>query len=180
MLLFIDPSVVGKRLTSARRIRGLTRKQVGEALDVSETTIAELEDGTRRPEARELYALSRLYGRPLGDLIRPVHEYDPAVVAECLATHAMNPAVTKREHERNVQRCEDVSYWYVELTRMLGYSEDVELGATLRDRYESLAARAYAESLISEGQLARILATDRVSAVWVARERLRHLSNSVE
>ena len=38
-------------------------------------------------------------------------------------------------------------------------------------RYETLAIRAFDEALISEGQLARMLATDRVTAARLAMER---------
>jgi Zn-dependent peptidase ImmA (M78 family) len=45
--------------------------------------------------------------------------------------------------------------------------------AALPFRYETLAARAFADALISEGQLARMLDTDRISAVLLANERSR-------
>lgn len=170
----IDPVVLGERLASARRVRGLTQQQAAEALGVTQTSIANMEEGDRMPQARELYALSRLYGRQLGDLIRTVRDdVNPALFAQCLTARAKEPSATEGESERHIQHCEDFGYWYTELEEMVGSSVDAGACPTLQDRFEVLAARAFAEALISEGQLARMLATDRISALQIVKERLR-------
>ncbi len=171
-LLSVSPEVIGERLARARRIRGLTQEQAAEALEVTQAMIAEVEKGDRHPRARELYALSRLYERPIGSLVRPIRDdANSDLMAQCLAAYAKDSMTTERE--RNTQHCEDFSYWYAELEEMVGSTPVEEPHATMYDRFEVLAARAFAEALISEGQLARILETDRISALQFGKERLR-------
>lgn len=97
------------------------------------------------------------------------------MLIQCLAAFAADSTATERERAQYTQRCEDIGYWYVALEEMLGPSGDEGTHATMQDRFEVLAARAFADALISEGQLARILATDRIAAVRIATSRLRDL-----
>lgn len=67
----IDPVMLGERLAQARKAAGFTQQQVADALGVARTTITAMEAGQRRPRASELSQLARLYGRRVGELVRP-------------------------------------------------------------------------------------------------------------
>lgn len=67
----IDPQLLGKRLSVARKRRGLTQDQVAEHLGVSRPTFIAIEKGTRLPRADELLKLAELYGRSVHELVRP-------------------------------------------------------------------------------------------------------------
>lgn len=54
----------GKRLTQARKARGLTAVSLAEMVDVSQTTISLYEKGTQKPRQEILDRLSRVLNRP--------------------------------------------------------------------------------------------------------------------
>lgn len=78
----IDPAALGPRLANARKARGLTQGQAAAALGVGRTTVTAMEKGERRPRAAELVRLAALYGRGVGELVRPAptEEVDAFVV----------------------------------------------------------------------------------------------------
>lgn len=78
----IDPATIGARLAHARKARGLTQQQAAETLGVARTTVTAMEKGERRPRAAELVRLATLYGRRVGELVRPAptEEVDGFVV----------------------------------------------------------------------------------------------------
>lgn len=113
----IDPRVIGQRLSDARRARRLTQQQAAAALGVARTTITAMEQGVRRPRASELVTLARLYGRNIGDLVRPDKEHRaPGFVVQL--RNARGPS--DLEAEADIQRFEDLCRWYVELETLLG------------------------------------------------------------
>ena len=117
-LMSIEPAVIGERLAAARRARGLTQQQAADALGIGRTTITAIEKGDRRPRAVELFTLARLYGRQLGELLRPLHQQEsPSFVVQFRAEIA--PEVESAQEE-DVQRFERLCRWYVELEAMLG------------------------------------------------------------
>jgi Zn-dependent peptidase ImmA (M78 family)/DNA-binding XRE family transcriptional regulator len=67
----IDPRVLGRRLTEARKARGLTQQAAADHLGCSRPTFTGIEKGTRRPTPEELVKLAGLYGRTLHELLRP-------------------------------------------------------------------------------------------------------------
>lgn len=66
-----DPQEIGKRLQEARAACGKTQQEVAGFLGVARTTITAIEKGERRIQAGELVRLAGLYGRSLGELLRP-------------------------------------------------------------------------------------------------------------
>jgi Zn-dependent peptidase ImmA (M78 family)/transcriptional regulator with XRE-family HTH domain len=117
-LMSIEPKVIGERLAAARRARGLTQQQAADALGIGRTTITAIENGDRRPRAAELFTLARLYGRQLGELLRPLREQEgPSFIVQFRAELA--PEVEAAQEE-DVQRFERLCRWYVELETMLG------------------------------------------------------------
>jgi Zn-dependent peptidase ImmA (M78 family)/DNA-binding XRE family transcriptional regulator len=117
-LMSIEPKVIGERLAAARRARGLTQQQAADALGIGRTTITAIEKGDRRPRAAELFTLVRLYGRQLGEVLRPLREQEgPSFVVQFRAE--ITPGVESAQEE-DVQRFERLCRWYVELETMLG------------------------------------------------------------
>jgi len=67
----IDPHPLAEALRKARKDSGLTQADAAEIIGASRTTVTAIEKGERRVKADELIALSRAYGRQVGDLVRP-------------------------------------------------------------------------------------------------------------
>lgn len=60
---------INEKLAELRRAKGLTQKELAEALHVSRQAISRWEVGTAVPSLDNLTYLSRLYGVPLDDLV---------------------------------------------------------------------------------------------------------------
>lgn len=140
-LLSVDPAVMGERLASARRARGLTQQQASEAIGVARTTITAMEKGERRPRATELYTLARLYGRQIGDLVRPLREGEsPSFVIQFRAVRAADSPAHASKREQDIQRFEDFCRWYADLEEMLDaplpmrYPEHYDISRSDADR----------------------------------------------
>lgn len=148
-MMTVDPKVVGERLALARRARGLTQQQAAEALGVARTTITAMEKGDRRPQAAELFVLARLYGRQLGDLVRPLREGEtPGFVVQFRAALAGESAATESKRAQDIQRFESFCRWYVELEQMLDaplptrYPEQYDVAGTNPERAADAVATA--------------------------------------
>jgi len=148
-LMSVDPEVIGERLASARRARGLTQQHAAEALGVARTTITAMEKGDRRPRASELFTLARLYGRSLGDLVRPLREGEtPSFVVQFRAAHAGVTPATESKREKDIQRFEELCRWYVDLERMLDaplpvrHPEEYDISGTSPERAAEAVATA--------------------------------------
>lgn len=148
-MMTVDPKVVGERLALARRARGLTQLQAAEALGVARTTITAIEKGDRPPRASELYTLARLYGRQLGDLVRPLREGEtPAFVVQFRAALAGESAAAESKRAQDIQRFESFCRWYVELEQMLDaplpmrYPEEYDIAGTNPERAAEAVATA--------------------------------------
>lgn len=117
----IDPRVIGQRLGDARRARRLTQQQAAAALGVARTTITAMEHGVRRPRASELVTLARLYGRNIGDLVRPDRGHRaPGFVVQLRNARGPSDLVSEAEREADIERFENLCRWYVELENLLG------------------------------------------------------------
>ena len=117
----IDPAVIGERLADARRARRLTQKQAAEAIGVARTTITAIEQGVRAPRASELLTLARLYGRQVGDLVRPIRaEPAPSFVVQFRAARGPAAVIPDEERDADSRRFEELCRWYVELEELVG------------------------------------------------------------
>lgn len=148
-MVSVEPKVVGERLALARRARGLTQQQVAEALGVARTTVTAMEKGDRRPQAAELFTLARLYGRQLGELVRPLREGEtPGFVVQFRAALAGDSAATDSKRAQDIQRFESFCRWYVELEQMLDaplpirYPEEYDIAGTNPERAAEVVAAA--------------------------------------
>jgi Zn-dependent peptidase ImmA (M78 family)/transcriptional regulator with XRE-family HTH domain len=170
-LMSVDPQVIGERLASARRARGLTQQQAAAALRVARTTITAMEKGERRPRASELYTLARLYGRQIGDLVRPVREGEsPSFVVQFRAARVEDTPANASKREQDIQRFEDFCRWYVDFEEMLDsplptrYPEEYDVSGTNPDRAAADVAAAERNRLgLGDGpvgDLLSILETD--------------------
>lgn len=60
---------IGDRIRKARKARGLTQKQLGEASGTSEITIRQYETGKRQPRIKQLRAVASALGVNITDLV---------------------------------------------------------------------------------------------------------------
>jgi Zn-dependent peptidase ImmA (M78 family)/DNA-binding XRE family transcriptional regulator len=67
----LDPKVLGRRLTEARKSRGVTQEDAAKHIGCSRPTFIAIEKGTRLPKAEEIVKLASLYGRKVSDIVRP-------------------------------------------------------------------------------------------------------------
>jgi Zn-dependent peptidase ImmA (M78 family)/transcriptional regulator with XRE-family HTH domain len=112
----IDPEIIGERLSDARRARRLTQQQAANELGVARTTITAMEKGERRPRATELVTLARLYGRPIGEFVRPESVFQPNFIVQFRAVKGVDQAGGMPD----IQRFGELCRWYVELEEQLG------------------------------------------------------------
>lgn len=116
----IDPTVIGERLADARRARRLTQQQAATALGVARTTITAIEGGVRPPRATELRTLAGLYGRQVGDLVRPDRDQpSPNFVVQFRTVRGPASAIPDDERDADSLRFEELCRWYVELEELV-------------------------------------------------------------
>ena len=61
-----------EKLQELRKSRGLTQEELAEALFVSRTAISKWESGTSDPSTSNLFALAKLYGISVEELLKEV------------------------------------------------------------------------------------------------------------
>ena len=116
----LDPTVIGVRLTEARKARGLTQQQVADELGVARTTLTAMEAGERRPRAAELVQLATLYGRNLGELVRAARKPPTADLVVQFRT-ARTPAGSERDAalDGDIQVFQQLCADFLELEELL-------------------------------------------------------------
>lgn len=62
---------LGEALKARRTAAGFTQEYVAEALGVSRQAVSKWENGASEPSTANLMALSKLYGLPVDELLRP-------------------------------------------------------------------------------------------------------------
>ena len=62
---------LGEALKAWRTAAGFTQEYVAEALGVSRQAVSKWENGASEPSTANLMALSKLYGLPVDELLRP-------------------------------------------------------------------------------------------------------------
>jgi Zn-dependent peptidase ImmA (M78 family)/transcriptional regulator with XRE-family HTH domain len=116
----VNPVELGARLQQARKAAGITQQAAADHLEMARTTITAIEKGTRRIQPSELARLAGLYGREVGELLRPGKPVEPLIV-QLRSTLAPGRAALPglEEHAGELQRlAED----YIALERICGAS----------------------------------------------------------
>jgi Zn-dependent peptidase ImmA (M78 family)/DNA-binding XRE family transcriptional regulator len=116
----IDPVELGARLQQARKATGITQQAAADHLEVARTTITAIEKGNRRVQPSELARLAGLYGRSIGELLRPGKPVEPLIV-QLRATLAPAQAALP-ELEQHAGELQRLAEDYVELERICGAS----------------------------------------------------------
>src|SRR3954454_3514163 len=84
------PSQLGRRLRAIRLGKGLGLRELARRLDLSPSSISQIETGKIRPSVRTLYALASEFGVTVDALLfdggAPAHEAPPASDAGPVAT----------------------------------------------------------------------------------------------
>jgi Zn-dependent peptidase ImmA (M78 family)/transcriptional regulator with XRE-family HTH domain len=124
----IDAAVIGDRLAAARKARGMTQQRAAEELQVARTTVVAMEKGKRRPKVAELVRLASLYGRPVGDFLRPSPMREPdGFIVQFRAARAPADSPINDQREADIRRFKDLCERYLDL--------EVLTGARLPSRY---------------------------------------------
>jgi transcriptional regulator with XRE-family HTH domain len=77
----ITPAELSRRLRAAREACQLTQEEVARHLEVSRSTVAQIEGGKRAVSSLELDRLAYLYGRDIRELLAESFEEEDALVA---------------------------------------------------------------------------------------------------
>lgn len=67
----ITSEELGKRIMDARRAAQMTQVDLADVLDLDRSAIARIENGNRKVDSLELYALSEAVGCPVEELLEP-------------------------------------------------------------------------------------------------------------
>ena len=110
----IDPRALGRRLQEARKARGLTQKEVAEALDIARTTVTAIEKGERRIRAEELVRLADVYGRAVSDFVSSRETAQDFAVQFRTSLAGLDSPTSRQDMQRSVyefqRRCEDYRF----------------------------------------------------------------------
>ena len=115
----MEAEELGRRLRVMREARGLSQQAVAGALGLSRTAVTQLEAGNRSVSTLELTKLSRLYLRPVADILREgARDEDEDVL---IALYRVAPGLEQdpSTHEQ-VARCVSLCREGVRLERLLG------------------------------------------------------------
>lgn len=117
----IDPATMGERLAEARRARRLTQQQAAEEVGVARTTLTAMEKGDRRPRPAELLRLAQLYGRRVGDLVRPSPAAgEPSFMVQFRASRVPASEASNESRDADIGRFQELCRDYAELERLVG------------------------------------------------------------
>lgn len=149
MIESIDASAIGERLTVARKARGLTQQQVADALALARTTIVAMEKGERRPKMRELLQFASLYGRQVGDLLRPSPARDlDSFLVQFRSARSPSDSPMNEKREADIHRFKEFCERYLELEQLTAsqlprrYPESYDIEGTDSERAAEEVASA--------------------------------------
>ena len=176
---------VGRRLRIARETAGITQADAAANINVARTTLVAIEKGQGAVRTAELLPLARLYGTSVNSLLR--HE---SVYVDLVPRFRKLPDCKDDSSAKAARLLADLGRAEVELENLLGTTNprnypphggitneqagqgpgvlaavDTDcIGATRPTtlRLSLLAAEAWQQELLSEGQLARLLQLGRV------------------
>ena len=181
----IDSIEVGRRLRIARETAGMTQSDAAANINVAHTTLVAIEKGQRAVRTAALLSLARLYGTSVNSLLR--HE---SVHVDLVPRFQKLPDCKNDSSTKAARLLADLLRAEVELENLLGTThprnypphggitneqagqvpgvlaavDTDRIGATRPTtlRLSLLAAEAWQQELLSEGQLARLLQLGRV------------------
>ncbi len=110
----IDQQELASRLRAAREASGLSQEQVAIVLDLSRSSVAQMELGNRAVSSLELDRLSRLYGRDIREFFAETFEDEESLAAIFRAEAAPDQDDAVAESAR----------WCIALARELGNLEE--------------------------------------------------------
>ena len=131
----IDQKELGQRLKRAREAMHLTQDDVARHLEISRSTVAQMELGNRAVSGLELSRLATLFGRDLRSFVadEPSGEEDVLV-----ALFRLHPELS---HQRDVlealRQCMALGRELTQLERRLGIDRDVSVAAYPQPRPQS-------------------------------------------
>lgn len=118
----LNQQELGRRLRVAREGSGLTQEAVARRLDVSRSTVAQIELGNRAVTSLELDRLATLYGRDIREFLAEEFHADDALVALFRA----HPDVVEQEQVADALRaCVALGREVTHLERLLGIDRDL-------------------------------------------------------
>ena len=118
----VSQSDIGKHLQSARKACRMTQDDVAKYLDVSRSTIAQMELGNRPVTGVELDRLAYLYGRDVGEFLAREFEEEDVIVA----LFRVHPEVENQTEVMEAFRsCLAVGREVTNLERLLGIDRDL-------------------------------------------------------
>ncbi|HEY7035558.1 MAG TPA: XRE family transcriptional regulator [Thermomicrobiales bacterium] len=117
----IDAAVIGDRLAAARKARGMTQQQAAEELDLARTTVVAMEKGKRRPKVEELVRFASLYGRQVGEFLRPSPLREPGgFIVQFRSARAPADSPMNDQREADIRQFKDLCERYLELELLTG------------------------------------------------------------
>lgn len=114
----IDPVDIGARLVHFRKARGLRQQDAADVLNVARTTIVAMEKGERRPGPGELIHLASLYGRQVGDVLRPQPDPSPEPFIVQFRSARRGTADDSDAIDRDIATFQELCENYLELERL--------------------------------------------------------------
>ena len=112
----MNAKTLGRRLRTARTLRGLSQQQVAQALGLARTAVTQLEAGNRSVSTLELTALSELYLYRVADFLQDTPDDDILV-----ALHRVAPGLEQDpDTKEQVVRCFHLCREGVMLEKLLG------------------------------------------------------------
>lgn len=160
----IDPAVVGERFAATRKVRGLTQQDVAAVLGVARTTIVAMEKGERPARAPEVVRLARLYGRQVGDLVRPSPVREPdSFIVQFRAARAPADSPMRERRESDIRAFQELCERYLALEQLTGsplprrYPETFPIDGAHPDRAAEEVASAERNRLgLGDGPVGRL------------------------
>jgi Zn-dependent peptidase ImmA (M78 family)/DNA-binding XRE family transcriptional regulator len=128
----VDPKIVGKRLSDARKARGITQDEAAKHLGCSRPTLIAIEQGKREAKATEIQSLAKFYGRKVSDFVRqaePLVDLQPHLRAVAQGMQEENADVfiaieALQKYAENYHRIESI----LKCRLSLNYPREVKLG----------------------------------------------------
>ncbi len=117
----LDPRVIGKRISEARKSRGKTQEEVAEFLGYSRPTYIAMEKGERPASPDEIMKLASFFGRQVNEMVRagePVTNFQPHLRTAVDKMKASDQI--QAQLNAAVDQLQSLAEDYLELERLMG------------------------------------------------------------